>query len=776
MDDPWWRHALAADGVDDELVGAPTAYAALEGSPGAAPEPEPPGRDSPESELPAEVPPEPEPTASAAPESEPERAAPISIEEALARATTSLDHQLFGGQVAEPAGAVAEVAGVAEPAEATRVVEDVDSEPEVAEPAGVVDIEAAAATAADAALRAQIEMETDGELRVAEQSAHEDARMWAAVSAARAAHDELLEAASRLEARQAEQRAAREALAAEARAIDEARMKSDEARRRTEDEMRTALAADFSGPEANGPKAATELTDADINTRFRAIAAQLEASDSAISARRARREELRLHTSLVVLDAEHPWDAGGWSRPGSFLNRGGAGRSPPQRPPGEGIAAASDAGMAESSPGRRWPWSRKRRAAEPRNDPQDRLRSLLVIEERSMSNREDELGEDRQEPLPFDLEAWSDEGWEFPEDEASTPEAESPDATSTPDDDGDDEDEGDDWESFTAERYVQTATQDYVDLAAAVAAADAEVPEQAAVAADMPGMESSLVGLEDVVEAEGMDVAEAAPRSDLTVRVLTALGLVTLFFASLTYKWSIGVLVLVVMTLAAGEISTVLVRQHRHPVTLFTYLGTLAALLGTWIYGPVAIPVAVTVTLLVVMLYFGLVTGRQDPMVGMALTVLVVLWVGVLAAFAMDMVRATEYRWLIGSLVVIVALMDVAQYFVGKRFGKRLLAPVVSPRKTVAGLMGGVIASVAAGYGLSFIAPYDATTGIVLGAALAATGPIGDLAMSVLKRSLDVKDMGSVLPGHGGVADRIDAILFALPAAWIVYAWAGMLV
>jgi len=274
-----------------------------------------------------------------------------------------------------------------------------------------------------------------------------------------------------------------------------------------------------------------------------------------------------------------------------------------------------------------------------------------------------------------------------------------------------------------------------------------------------------------------MERAEAAPhKSDLAVRVLTAVGLIALFFASLTFQWSIGLLVLAVMTVAAGELATVLRRTGYHPVALFAYLGTIGALLGAWVYGPVAIPVAVGATVLVVVLFFGLVTGRQEPLLSMALTVLIVLWVGVFGAFAYDLVAAAEYRWLIASLVLIVAAMDVAQYFVGKRIGKRPLAPVVSPKKTIAGLVGGVVVAVGVGYGLSFLAPFDAVQGLVLGATLAVTGPLGDLAVSVLKRAINVKDMGTILPGHGGVVDRIDAILFSLPAAWVVYAWAGLLV
>jgi phosphatidate cytidylyltransferase len=516
-----------------------------------------------------------------------------------------------------------------------------------------------------------------------------------------------------------------------------------------------------------------------------------------------RREQLRLRTSLLVMDADEPWAAGGWSRPGSTLGAVPSARVAPTPnvapmptlPPFNPIDTGSPPVVPESDSRRRWSWSRKRDTPTSPSTPQDTLRHVIIVKERSVSGREDETGSEEQDELPFDdltsptqetngdleeLTAWSDMDWEF-ETDVATPSEPSPASVESPNAEtsGDDSPDvsPDDWESFTAEDYVQTATHEYADLAAAVAAADTEEPEQAALSADMPGLESGLVSLDDVVAAEGMERAAAAPdRSDLAIRVLTALGLITLFFASLTYRWSIGLLVLVVMTVAAGELATSLTRRGYHPVGLFSYLGTIGALAGTWIYGPVAIPVAVAVTILVVVVFFGLVTGRQDPLVGMALTVITVMWVGVFGSFAYDLVEAAEYRWLIGALVVIVAGMDVVSYFVGKRLGKRLLAPVVSPKKTVAGLVGGVVAAVGIGYGVSFVAPFDWETGLVLGGALAVTGPLGDLAVSVLKRAMQVKDMGTILPGHGGVVDRIDAILFSLPAAWAVYAWAGLLV
>jgi phosphatidate cytidylyltransferase len=679
------------------------------------------------------------------------------------------------------------------------------------------DEEVLATKAADRVYRIARSIAAEDSLQAADSSHQEDARMRAAIAEVREKHEVHPENADDLEARQAERMAVREALAAEVRRIEAARQEVEESVRRTAAEVSSALEGHRQSTEESSRTLHRPIND--IGATFAAIAADQKAYDDVDLQRMERREQLRLRTSLLVVDADQPWAAQGWTRPGSSL-----GSAPPagrMRQPGaaapvvasfEPIDTASASTVPESAPRRRWSWSRKRNPPTSPNTPQDTMRHVVVVKEQSVSGREGESGEDGQDALPFDdaaspapetngdlddLAAWSDMDWDF-DTSPTTPADESPTGLNSPDPglssddsvDGSsdiesvdtaspDMDSPDTWESFTADDYVQTATHEYADLAAAVAAAETEEPEQAALSADMPGLESSLVSLDDVVAAQGMERAAAAPdRSDLALRVLTAIGLIALFVASLTYRWSIRLLVLLVMMVAAGELATSLTRRGQHPVGLFSYLGTAGALVGTWVYGPVAIPVAVAVTLLVVVLFFGLVTGRQDPLVGMALTVVTVMWVGVFGAFAYDLIEASEYRWLIAALVIIVAGMDVASYFIGKRFGKRLLAPVVSPKKTVAGLVGGVIAAVGIGYGISFIpaAPFEWQEGLVLGAALAVTGPLGDLAVSVLKRAMQVKDMGTILPGHGGVVDRIDAILFSIPAAWAVYAWAGLLV
>ena len=123
-------------------------------------------------------------------------------------------------------------------------------------------------------------------------------------------------------------------------------------------------------------------------------------------------------------------------------------------------------------------------------------------------------------------------------------------------------------------------------------------------------------------------------------------------------------------------------------------------------------------------------------------------------------------------LFAIIWVGDSAGYYGGRAFGKHLLAPRVSPKKTVegavAGLLGSIFVGVIAG---KWVLPEDWMNLIVLSAVTAIAGQIGDLAESTLKRSAGVKDSSSILPGHGGILDRLDSLFFAAPVFyWLLNA------
>ncbi|MFO7699895.1 MAG: phosphatidate cytidylyltransferase [Acidimicrobiia bacterium] len=324
------------------------------------------------------------------------------------------------------------------------------------------------------------------------------------------------------------------------------------------------------------------------------------------------------------------------------------------------------------------------------------------------------------------------------------------------------------------EDYPQTSTREHAGLAAAIAEADTEATERVALAAPIPGLESTVVGFEDVVEAEGHGRVRARASGDLVARVITAIVLIGALAASLVWRPALIALATIVFIIGAGEFYTALRRTGRQPIALFGFVGLLGASIGASVWGAIAIPMAITAVATLLLLFYAVVPGRQDPMANLALTITVMAWVG-LGTYAMMIAVSEDYRTLIVGVVFTVAMMDIAQYFVGRTLGRHKLSPWVSPNKTVEGLVGGVIVALTIGALLHFFPPFELTSGLAIGAAVALLVPLGDLAMSAAKRALEIKDMGSILPGHGGFLDRIDGLLFVIPAAWGIFVWAGIL-
>ena len=327
---------------------------------------------------------------------------------------------------------------------------------------------------------------------------------------------------------------------------------------------------------------------------------------------------------------------------------------------------------------------------------------------------------------------------------------------------------------FSQGAYAQTATKEHAGLAAAIAEAEGEDTEQVALAAPIPGLESTVVGFDDVVEAEGHRKARAQGSGNLLARVITAVVLIAALGASLIWRPALLLLATAVFVIGAGEFYTALTRTGRHPIAAFGFAGIIAASVGAYVSGAIAITTAMILVTTIMLLYYAVVPGRRDPVANLGLTVTVMVWVS-LGTYAMLIAVSDNWRPLVVGTVVVVAAMDIAQYFVGRAIGRHKLAPWVSPKKTVEGLIGGIIVALTCGALLHFVEPFELTSGLVLGAVVAVLAPLGDLAMSAAKRALDIKDMGSVLPGHGGFLDRIDGLLFVIPAAWAIFLWAGLL-
>jgi phosphatidate cytidylyltransferase len=148
-----------------------------------------------------------------------------------------------------------------------------------------------------------------------------------------------------------------------------------------------------------------------------------------------------------------------------------------------------------------------------------------------------------------------------------------------------------------------------------------------------------------------------------------------------------------------------------------------------------------------------------------AMTLFGVLYLG-LTLGMLSMTRLLpQGEWLIFFLLLVTWASDTGAYYVGTLYGRHRLAPTISPKKTVEGLVGGLIAAIIAGYIARwwFLPELSGLDCLVLATLLTIAGLWGDLAESAMKRTVGMKDSGGILPGHGGMLDRLDSLLFATP-------------
>ena len=227
--------------------------------------------------------------------------------------------------------------------------------------------------------------------------------------------------------------------------------------------------------------------------------------------------------------------------------------------------------------------------------------------------------------------------------------------------------------------------------------------------------------------------------------------------------------------IALGEFYGALRTAGYQPVALLGFLTLVAMMVAGFRYGPFGIVGWFTVGLVTVLLWYAVLV-RRNPLANASLTILGMAWIGVLLAFIGPLAATANFRPMVLSIVLVVAALDVSSYFAARILGRTKMSPVLSPNKTYEGLFGGVVLAAGMAIGLSYIewfAPLDFRGALFLTGVAVALGPFGDLAVSMVKRQVGVKDMGSILPGHGGLLDRIDALLFIIPVAYFVFSWLG---
>lgn len=265
-------------------------------------------------------------------------------------------------------------------------------------------------------------------------------------------------------------------------------------------------------------------------------------------------------------------------------------------------------------------------------------------------------------------------------------------------------------------------------------------------------------------------------QSDLTMRVVTgiAVAVVALICFSAGPAWT-AALVTIIVAVGAFEMFDGLQRSGFRPATIIGVLGATAMVPVAYNKGLAAFPLLGMLVLVFSMLWYLFEVVRARPVVNVAVTMFGFAYLGLLGGFAGLILAGGNAIGLILGLALCAIGYDAAGYFVGSQFGRHRISPKISPNKTVEGLIGGMAASIVLGLclGAFGFTPFKDSIGhgFALGVVIAIVAPLGDLCESMFKRDLGIKDFGTLLPGHGGVLDRFDAMLVCLPAVYYLALW-----
>jgi phosphatidate cytidylyltransferase len=269
-------------------------------------------------------------------------------------------------------------------------------------------------------------------------------------------------------------------------------------------------------------------------------------------------------------------------------------------------------------------------------------------------------------------------------------------------------------------------------------------------------------------ERESRPGGRDVPAAFLTGLVLAAAAIGSLAWDPAAFAVVAGVIVL----WAQGELYRALQTHHFQPATALGLAGGGLILGAAYFSGEPAILAMFVMSIGATFLWYMATPAshRKGTVANVGVTVLGIAYVPLLASFALLTLELEDGPALVVSIVALTFVYDTAAFIIGSWWGVHPLAPQISPRKSVQGAVGATLVVMAVSIGavaasVELFTPITHSVGLAL--VVSVFAPLGDLAESLLKRDLGIKDMGSVLPGHGGVLDRIDSLLFVAPAAFL---------
>jgi phosphatidate cytidylyltransferase len=250
--------------------------------------------------------------------------------------------------------------------------------------------------------------------------------------------------------------------------------------------------------------------------------------------------------------------------------------------------------------------------------------------------------------------------------------------------------------------------------------------------------------------------------------ILVSLSLVALVWFSLAFEPLVfAALVTLAVCLGIREISRAFAQADTQISAFALILATIGLSAATWQGGVAGLAVATAVALPILLISL-LRNGPEGFVARATATTLVLVYLPFLAGFLILLGNESNGLEQIMTFVILVGCNDTFGYFVGVLIGKHPMAPKISPKKSWEGLVGSIVFTTLGG-SLMFHYVLDIKwfIGALVGLLIVFTATSGDLIESAMKRDLQLKDMGSLLPGHGGILDRLDSVLLSAPALWL---------
>ena len=250
--------------------------------------------------------------------------------------------------------------------------------------------------------------------------------------------------------------------------------------------------------------------------------------------------------------------------------------------------------------------------------------------------------------------------------------------------------------------------------------------------------------------------------------IVVSLSLVALIWFALAYQRAIfALLVTTAVVLGIRELNKAFTAVDIHIPLWSLTTAAVGLCASTWFGGisGLAVATAIAFPCLLVLL---LPRGTANFVKTASASALALVYLPFLAGFLILLARPSNGLERVMTFVVLVGCNDTFAYLTGVLFGKHPLAPKISPKKTIEGLVGSLVFTILGGtLAFHYIMGADWWLGAIAGLLTVFTATSGDLIESALKRDMAIKDMGNLLPGHGGIMDRLDSVLFAAPALWL---------